>query len=310
MKNLSLRQLRVFDALAETLSHSAAADRLGITQPAVSMLIRQLEADAGLPLLIRRGRRMDLTSAGTMLLQHARAILEHARRIEETLASMQVGTHGHLHLGVVPTANYFAPRVLMEFQRQIPGVTFKLSVGPRDDILAMLKDHRIDLAIGGHPPAEVDLEAEAFARHPHCIVCAPDHPLAAVRGVSWSDLRGEPFIFRESGSATRQFLEHLLQSQSLQVNVTMELAGNETVKQAVMDGMGISFMSAHAVQVELAAKRMVVLDVEGMPRWLDWCLIQRRDSQLSGLSPAFRQFVLTRGAELTACRYLSDGVTP
>ena len=92
MKNLTLRQLRVFDALAETLSHSAAAERLGITQPAVSMLIRQLEADAGLPLLIRRGRRMDLTSAGTVLLQHARAILEHARRVEETLASMK-GRH-------------------------------------------------------------------------------------------------------------------------------------------------------------------------------------------------------------------------
>lgn len=310
MKNLSLRQLRVFDALAETLSPSAAAARLGITQPAVSMLIRQLEADAGLPLLIRRGRRMDLSSAGTMLLQHARAILEHARLAEESLASMQLGTRGHLHLGVVPTANYFAPRVLMEFQRQIPGVTFKLSVGRRDDIVAMLKDHRIDLVIGGHPPAEVDLEAEAFARHPHCIVGAPQHPLATLRDIAWSDLRDEPFIFRESGSATRLFLEHLLQSQSLQVNVSMELAGNETVKQAVMDGMGISFMSAHAVQVELAAARLVVLDVQGMPKWLDWCLVQRRDSQLGGLSAAFRQFVLAHGAAITACRYQCDGATP
>ena len=309
MKNLTLRQLRVFVALAETLSHSSAAERLGITQPAVSMLIRQLEADAGLPLLVRRGRRLDLTAAGGMLLQHARAILEHTRRVEEALASLKVGTRGHLHLGVVPTANYFAPRVLMEFQRQIPGVTFKLSVGRRDDILGMLKDHRIDLAIGGHPPAEVDVDAEAFARHPHCIVAAPEHSLAAERHIPWSELRDEPFIFRESGSATRQFVEHLLQSQSLQVNVTMELAGNETVKQAVMDGMGISFMSAHAVQVELAAARLIVLDVEGMPKWLDWCLLQRRDSQLSGLAPAFREFVLARGIELTACRYRSNGET-
>ena len=302
MKNLSLRQLRVFDALAETLSHSAAAERLGITQPAVSMLMRQLEADAGLPLIVRRGRRMDLTAAGTMLLQHARAILEHARRIEETLASMQVGTRGHLHLGVVPTANYFAPRVLMEFQRQLPGVTFKLSVGPRDEILAMLKDHRIDLAIGGHPPAEVDLEAEAFARHPHCIVCAPEHPLAAVRNVSWSDLRGEPFIFREGGSATRLFLEHLLQSQSLQVNVTMELAGNETVKQAVIAGMGISSVSAHIVQTELAAGLVSILKVEGMPKWLDWCILNWRDRPLSSTQQAFRSFVLDQGARYAECR--------
>ena len=302
MKNLSLRQLRVFDAFADTLSYSGAAEQLGVTQPAVSMLMRQLEADAGVPLTVRQGRRMDLTAAGTLLLRHARAILEHVRSVEESLVSLKAGTRGHLNLGVVSTANYFAPTLLMEFQRRTPGVTFKLSVARRDDILAMLKDHRIDVAIAGHPPGEADVEAEAFARHPHCIVAAADHALAGQRRIPWRALRDQPFIFREAGSATRQFLEHLLQSQALQVNVTIELSGNETVKQAVMAGMGISFMSAHAVQVELAAGRMVVLDVVDMPKWLDWCLLHRRDSQLGGLSAAFREFVLQQGSTVAECR--------
>ena len=302
MKNLSLRQLQVFDAVAQTLSYSAAAERLGITQPAVSMLMRQLEADAGLPLTLRQGRRMDLTAAGTMLLQHTRAILEQVRGVEESLASLKSGRSGHLHLGVVSTANYFAPRLLTEFQRRVPGVSFKLSVGRRDEILAMLKDHRIDVAIAGHPPGEADVEAETFARHPHCIFAPPGHPLVGRRGIAWRDLRDEPFIFRETGSATRQFLEHLLLSQSLNVNVTIELAGNETVKQALMAGMGISFLSAHAVQVELAASRIAVLDVVDMPKWLDWCLLHRRDSQLVGLSAAFREFVLAQGSSVAACR--------
>jgi DNA-binding transcriptional LysR family regulator len=302
MKNLSLRQLQVFDAVAAALSYSAAADALGITQPAVSMLMRQLEADAGVPLTVRQGRRLDLTAAGTMLLQHTRAILEQLRSAEESLSSLKSGKAGHLHLGVVSTANYFAPGLLMEFQRQVPGVSFKLSVARRDEILAMLKDHRIDVAIAGHPPGEADVEAETFARHPHCIVAAPDHRMVGRRRIPWRDLRDEPFIFRETGSATRQFLEHLLQSQALKVNVTIELSGNETVKQAVMAGMGISFMSAHAVQVELAAGRMTVLDVVDMPKWLDWCLLHRRDSQLGGLSATFREFVLQHGSTVAACR--------
>ncbi len=303
MKNLSLRQLQVFDAVADTLSYSGAADALGITQPAVSMLMRQLEADAGVALTVRQGRRMDLTAAGAMLLRHARSILEQVRIAEESLSSVRSGTAGHLHLGVVSTANYFAPRLLMEFQRRTPGVTFKLSVARRDEVLGMLSDHRIDVAIAGHPPGEADVEAEAFARHPHVIVAAPGHALAGDTRIPWSRLRSEPFIFREAGSSTRQFLEHLLQSQSVQVNVTIELAGNETVKQAVMAGMGISFMSAHAVQVELAARRMVVLDVVDMPKWLDWCLLHRRDSQLGGLSAAFREFVLRDGSGLAACEW-------
>ena len=301
MKNLTLRQLEVFCALVDTGSHSAAADALQITQPAVSMLMRQLEQDAAVPLWQGRGRQKALSVAGQLLLDRSRSMLDQMRRLQDDMARLHSGQGGHLHLGVVPTANYWAPQLLMAFQARHPGSTFKLSVGPRAQVLGWLKAHQIDVAIGGHPPGEADVEAQAFARHPHCIVAPSRHRLAGVRRVSWSALKDEPFIFREEGSATRSFLEHLLQGQSLQVNARIELSGNETVKQAVMAGMGISFMSAHAFQIELAAGRMAVLDLVGMPKLLDWCLLDRREPQTSPLVNAFREFVLSEGQAQASC---------
>jgi len=311
MKNLNLRHLRIFETIASCGSFSRAADQLGMSQPAVSMQLRQLETDLG-TVLFERPQRQRLTEAGQELLQHARMILAQARAAEDAMALYETdpneagsgprGARGLLHLGVVSTAHYFAPRLLNEFHRLHPEVRLKLTVAKRHEVLAMLQEHRLDLAITGYPPSESDVEAQSFARHPHCIVAPPDHPLAKRRKLTWSDLRDEHFIFRESGSATRQFFEHLLQSQSIQVRVGMELAGNETIKQAVMCGMGISFLSAHAFQVELAAGLMVVLDVIDMPKHIDWCVVQRRDTVLTGVNAAFREFVFEQGAAVAACR--------
>lgn len=311
MKPLNLRHLRLFETIASCGSFSRAAEQLDMSQPAVSMQLRQLEGDLG-TVLFERPQRQRLTDAGQALLHHARVLLAQARAAEEAMGVYEAesgsvaadlrGARGLLHLGVVSTAHYFAPRLLHEFHRRHPEVRLKLTVAKRSEVLAMLQEHRLDLAITGYPPSEADLEAASFARHPHCIVAHPDHPLARRRGLDWADLRDEHFIFRESGSATRQFLEHLLQSQSIQVKPGMELAGNETIKQAVMCGMGISFLSAHAFQVELNAGLMVVLDVKDMPKHIDWCFLQRRDTVLAGVNAAFRQFVFEEGAQLAACR--------
>ncbi|MET0350610.1 MAG: LysR family transcriptional regulator [Rhizobacter sp.] len=308
MKNFNLRHLRIFETIASCGSFSRAAEQLGMSQPAVSMQVRQLESDLGV-VLFEPPQRQRLTDAGQDLLLHARVLLAQSRAAEEAMAVYEAeaaggvrGARGLLHLGVVSTAHYFAPRLLHAFHQRHPDVRLKLTVAKRHEVLAMLQEHRLDLAITGYPPSESDVEAQSFARHPHCIVAPPDHPLAKRRKLTWGDLRDEHFIFRESGSATRQFFEHLLQSQSIQVRVGMELAGNETIKQAVMCGMGISFLSAHAFQVELAAGLMVVLDVIDMPKHIDWCVVQRRDTVLTGVNAAFREFVFEQGAAVAACR--------
>jgi DNA-binding transcriptional LysR family regulator len=305
LKNLTLRQLRLFEAVATLLSYSRAAEQMNVTQPAVSMQVQQLEAELGLQLLVKSGKKVTLSQAGEEMLRQVRRILNQVLIAEEAMGAFhqsEGGRGGLLHLGVVSSAHYFAPALLTAFAAEWPGVKFKLTVDRRETILAMLQNHQLDVAIAGYPPSEADLEAETFAQNPHCIVASAAHPLAKKRRIHWDALRDEPFIFREPGSATRQFFEHLLQAQSLQVRVSMELSGNETIKQAVMAGMGISFLSAHTFQTELEAGKLAVLHMEDMPKMLDWCLLHRRDSSLGGLNGAFRQFVLEQGSRLVQCR--------
>jgi DNA-binding transcriptional LysR family regulator len=305
LKNLTLRQLRLFEAVASHLNYSRAAEQMSVSQPAVSMQLQQLESDLGLQLLVKQGKKVTLSQAGEEILRQTRRILNQVQIAEEMVAAFHEtagSSGGLLHLGVVPTAHYFAPKMLMAFAERWPGVKFKLTVDRRDAILAMLQEHQLDVAIAGYPPSEADVEAQTFAQHPHCIVAAADHPLAKKRNVHWDALKDEPFIFREPNSATRQFFEHLVQAQSLQVKLSMELSGNETIKQAVMAGMGISFLSAHTFQIELEAGRMAVLKMNDMPKMLDWCFLQRRDSLLSGVNGAFKTFVLEQGSHFAQCR--------
>ena len=308
MMQLKMRQLRVFEAVATSSSFSRAAEQLAMTQPAVSMAVRQTEQALGTALFDPLNRHR-LSDAGQALLMHARIILAQVRAAEEAMAfysaeGRQQGTaqlQGLLHLGVVQTANYFAPRLLSQFHAQHPDVHLKLTVAKRVDIVRLLAERRLDIAITGSPPSEADLDAVSFARHPHCLVAAAQHRLARRPQLQWADLRDEPFIFREPGSSTRLFLEQLLQAQALPITPGLELSGNETVKHAVMENLGISLLSAHVFQVELAAQRIAVLDVVGMPKLIDWCFIHRRDAQLNAVNAAFKAFVLAEGARVAAC---------
>ena len=305
MKNISLRQLRLFESVATNLSYSRAAEQMSLTQPAVSMQIQQLEAELGLQLLVKTGKRVSLNQAGEEMLRQTRRILNQILIAEEAMAGFHLtdgAKGGFLHLGVVATAHYFAPAMLMAFANEWPGVKFKLTVDRRENILRMLQEHQLDVAIAGYPPSEGDVEAEAFAQNPHYVVASANHPLAQQKNIPWEALRDEPFIFREPGSATRQFFEHLLQAQSLQVKLSMELSGNETVKQAVIAGMGISFLSAHSFQIEIQANKLAVLDMIDMPKMLDWCMLHRRDSTLAGVDKAFRKFVLRNGLKYAQCQ--------
>lgn len=302
MKNITLRTLRVFEAAAASGSFSRAAKALAMSQPAVSMQIRQFEDELGVRLFDKQARGVIVTDAGRALLMHARDILGRVDVAQAALATFEENFGEQLHVGAICPAHYLTPLLMQAFRARYPNVRIKLSVGERGEILNALSEDRVDLVIAGFPPTHAAIEVESFAHHPHCIVASPDHRLARRRNIAWTDLQNEPFVHREADSATRQFLEYLLKRHKLQANVCMELQGNEAVKQAVMAGMGISFMSAHAFQVELEAGRMVILDVQEMPKMLDWSLSQRRSATLSGVSTLFRDFVLAHGARLASCR--------
>jgi DNA-binding transcriptional LysR family regulator len=296
MKNATLRQLRVFESAARHLSLTRAAEELHLTPPAVSIQIRQLEGHAHAALFERVGRRLKLTQAGEEVLARSREILAHIRHAEENIAGLASLERGVLDVAAINAGDYFFPWLVAAFRRKYPGIRARLTVGNREELLMNLSRHATDLAVMSHPPSEPDYSAEAFAPHPHVIVAAPDHPLARKRSVAIEAICREPLITRESGSATRLAMDQAFTEAHVRPRIEMEIASNETIKQAVAAGFGVGFLSAHAVQQELLLGRLAVIPVKGFPVMRQWFVVHRRDRPLPPLATAFRAFVVKEGA--------------
>jgi DNA-binding transcriptional LysR family regulator len=300
VRNATVRQLRIFSSVARHRSFTHAARELHLTQPAVSMQVKALEALAGLPLFERVGREVVLSEAGAELLAHAQVALRALEDAEDALAALRGLGTGRVSIAVVSTAKYFAPRLLALFSRAHPGVELKLAVNNRDAVIQLLVDNEVDLAVMGTPPRHLETTAFPFARHPLVIVAAPEHPLAGERRVAVKALADQPFLVREEGSGTRAAMERYFRAHRVRVATRTEIASNETIKQAVMAGMGLAFISRHAIGLELSARRLAVLHVEGLPVIRDWNLVHRTEKRLSPAALAFKRFVLKEGRAFLA----------
>ncbi|MBA4285733.1 MAG: LysR family transcriptional regulator [Xanthomonadaceae bacterium] len=298
MLNLSLRQLRTFTAAARYLSFARAAEELHLTAPAVSMQIRDLESAIGLPVFERSGRVMSLTTTGEYLLVYARRVIATLKEAEDTLARLRGVQAGRITVGMVGTAQYFVPRLLAQFRVDYPGVEVRLTVGNRDQLDRQLHDREIDLAIMGRPPRDFDVRAEAFAANPLTVIAAASHRLVGVRDVAPAQLDREPFIVRESGSGTRSAMEAWFREARVAPPQLMEMNDNETIKQAVIAGMGLTLLSLHTVGLELDAGLLAVVDVAGLPLKRAWHVVSIGSMSLSPAAEAFRYFVLERGETL------------
>ena len=298
MKNATLRQFKIFEAVARHLSFSRAAEELHLTQPAVSMQVQALEDMAGLPLTEQTGKKVRLTAAGEELARQARRIAEQLREAGEALAALKGVEAGRLKIGVVSTAKYFAPSLLAEFRRRHPGVELQLTVNNRGTIVRHLADNDIDLAIMGTPPNEFETVAKIFAEHPLVFIAAPDHPLAGKRSIDPKRLAEETLLIREPGSGTRGALERFLDEHQVPAGATMELGSNETIKQAVMAGLGLSFISEHTIGMERSVGRLVVLNIRDTPVKRQWRLVYRTDKRLMPAASAFVQFMDSEGSRL------------
>jgi len=298
LRHATLRQLQVFEAVARKLSFARAASELHLTQPAVSMQVKSLEQQAGLALFERIGKKIFLTELGAELHRHSRAIAQQLREADETLAARKGMAQGRLHIAMVSTAQYLVPPLLAVFLKRHPGVTLKLWAGNRELALKQLADNEVDFAVMGQPPERIGAVAEAFARHPHVVIAAPAHPLSKKRRIALARLAEETFLIREPGSGTRALLERLFAEQRLPLNVSMEIASNEAIKQAVQADMGISLLSLHTIGLELKTRRLAILDVRGLPLVRDWYVVRLAAKRLSPVAQAFRTFLLTEAGRL------------
>jgi DNA-binding transcriptional LysR family regulator len=302
MKNVTLRQLKIFEAVARHLSFSRAAEELHLTQPAVSMQVQTLEDIAGLPLTEQAGKKVRLTAAGEEVARQARRVAEQLREAGEALAALKGVEAGRLRIGVVSTAKYFAPSLLAEFRRRHPGVELELTVHNRGTIVRHLAENSIDLAIMGSPPSGLPTVAQIFAEHPLVFIAAPNHPLADKRRIDPQRLSQETLLIREPGSGTRAALERYLEEHQVSAGATMELGSNETIKQAVMAGLGLAFISEHTTGLERSVGRLVRLNVIGTPVKRQWRLVYRTDKRLMPAATAFVRFMDSEGSRLIAAQ--------
>ncbi|MCG5074306.1 LysR family transcriptional regulator [Paraburkholderia tagetis] len=298
MRNATLRQLKVFETVARHLSFSRAAEELHLTQPAVSTQVRQLEDHAGLPLFEQLGKKIYLTPAGTEMLHYSRTIIQQFHEVDEAMSQLKGVSGGKLNVAVISAGDYFFPRLLAEFTRRYKGVQLNLSVHNREQLLQQLSTNQTDLAVMVRPPHATDAINEVFAPHPYVIVAAPTHPLANKRGIKLSTLANEAFIVRERGSDTWNSMEEGFAGKITNLKIAMEIQSTETIKQAVIAGMGIAFLSAHTISLELQVGHLTVLDVEGFPVMLNWYLVHRKNKRLPPVALAFKRFLLEEGEQL------------
>ena len=296
MKNATLRQLRVFESAARHLSLTRAAEELHLTPPAISMQIRQLETHANAELFERVGRRLRLTEAGEEVLGHTRQVLGHIRAAEEAIAGLGSLEQGLLDVGVINAGDHFFPWLVAAFRERHPRIRTRLAVGNRDDLLERLTAHALDLAVMSHPPTERTFVAEPFAPHPHVIVARADHPMAKRRRIPLERIAEEPLITREPGSATRLAMDQAFAEARIVPRIDMEIASNETIKQAVAAGFGLGFLSQHCIEQEVSLGRLAILRVEGFPVMRQWYVVHRRGRRLPRIAEAFAQFLVQEGA--------------
>jgi len=302
--NVTFRQLEVFEAVARLLSYTKASNELHLSQPAVSMQIKQLEENTELPLFEQLGRQIYLTEAGREMYHYCRTIAQQLEEAEEVLEQLKGLKTGRLKVTVATTANAFATRMLAMFSRQHEGVTVSLDVTNRERLLRQLADNEKDIAIMGRPPDDVELITEAFADNPLVVVAAPDHPLVKESLIPLSQLQEQTFVVREQGSGTRTAMQRFFTKHNVTITSSMEMNENEAIKQSVQAGMGLGVVSIHTIELELETKRLVILNVEHFPIMRHWYLVHRKDKRLSPVAQAFRQFVLSNANDFVKADYI------
>ncbi len=299
MRHATLRQLKVFESIARHLSFTRAAEELHLTQPTVSMQIKQLTGTVSMPLFEQIGKRIHLTGAGQELYQTCRDVFGSLERFEMNIADRKGMKKGRLRLAVITTAEYFAPRLLGPFCQHYPGVDVSLQVTNRESILQRLVENLDDLYILGQPPENLNVHSQPFLENPLVVVAPRSHPLAKRKRIPLKQLSEEPFLMREAGSGTRIAAQRLFDEHGIRLNIRMELGSNEAIKQAIAGGLGVSVLSRHTLALEGASGPLTILDVQHFPIQRHWYLVYPAGKQLSVVARTFCDYLLAEGRRIS-----------
>jgi DNA-binding transcriptional LysR family regulator len=292
-RDVTLRQLRALAATTRRASVTAASRELSVTPPAITAQLKNLEALAGAPLFDRTLKGFSPTEVGEALLETAADIEQQIIRLGERIEALKAGARGQVVFAMVSSGKYLAPNIVAQFERRHPDVRVKLVIGNQRDVVRGLEQNAFDLLVMGRPPTHLAVASTVLADHPHVLIAPPDHRLVGDWDILAEDLLRERFLAREVGSGTRvlmgRFLEQLGGGRDFQV---VEMGTNETIKQAVMAGLGLAIISAHTCFSELAEGKLATLKVRGLPLVRQWRLLHREDRRLSASAALMRAFIM------------------
>jgi LysR family transcriptional regulator, low CO2-responsive transcriptional regulator len=306
MRQSTLHQLKVFETVARLTSVTRAAEELSLTQPTVSMQIKQLTQNIGVPLFEQIGKKLYLTESGQELLLTCREIFDRLARFEMKIADFQGMKQGKLKLSTITTTKYFIPRALAPFCKLYPGVEIALEITNHERILERLTENLDDLYIISKIPERLDVSLHPFLENPLVVIAHKTHPLAQEKNIPISRLNDEAFIMRERGSGTRAAVEKLFAKHDVAVKVRLELGGNEAIKQAISVGFGLSVLSQHTFTPEAAkSSGLTILDVEHFPIERHWYIVHPSDKQLSIVASTFFDFLQQESRTIADKMHLS-----
>jgi DNA-binding transcriptional LysR family regulator len=295
--NVTFRQLRLIQALADTGSVGAAARAMHVTQPTASMQLKEMADAVGLPLYDLISRKITLTEAGHELAQTARAIAGEWESFEQKIDAMKGLTRGKLRISVVSTAKYFIPRMLGSFCAHHPDIDIALEVLNRDGVVSRLRNNLDDLYIMSQPPGDLDLSDQVFMPNPLLVIAPSTHRFSKRRKLALHDLQQDRFILRERGSGTRMTVEKHFEKSRFKPNTLLELGSNEAIKESVAAGLGVAIVSSHALQNQLSGAGVNVLRVAGFPLESKWHVVHPRAKKLTPIAAVFLHYLLHQAAE-------------
>lgn len=297
---ISFRQVQIFLAAVEHRSFAKTAASMGLAASAVSMQMTNLAQELGVVLFEKEGRSVRPTPVATAMLPYAEKLLDTMEGMVASVSSIKDEMQDQARLSMVTTARNFGPHLVQAFQEAHPDISIEVSIYNRRGVIAALQNRKVDVALMGRTPRKVEVEATRFAKHPYVLIAAPSHPLAKASRIRRADLVGHKFFVREEGSGTRMVHDHFFTKHDLPLPKAQVMEGNANIKNAVMAGLGIAFMSAHTISLELAADKLCVLKTDGMPELRDWYVVNLKGATLPPAAQRFKDFATTQGGDFLA----------
>jgi len=291
--NITIRQLKVFREVARLQSFTQASKALYLTQPAVSMQIKQLEEAVGLKLFEKQGRQISLTDAGDEIRLLSDSVLQQIDETQDHLQQIASGDQGKLRLAVATTVASVATRLMARFNEQHPAMSLHFTVTNREGLIQLLQNNETDIVIMGKPPEELELDTQELMANPLVIIAPPSHPLCdSDKPINLNTLLQQDFILREPSSGTRQAIERFMNTHGRTLHSSIEMNSNDAITQSVAEGLGLGIVSVHTVTNELKQGRLKLIDATGFPLHRSWYMVQRKGKRLSPLSERFKSYII------------------